>query len=592
MLFRVEKRSSLRGMMFWENKDFSETTLRDRCSKLLIGIRSSTLPFPTEVDFPSDCCSFVEKCMGQLRFRIPSAHQYDPQIWSTAFVSGIEGIPWASRNKIEKDCLIIERSVNESGKLSIVWPTEEYGPIQLSTASLRCQEEPYWLHVELARGTIHRIRGRGLDWLRLGLKVPESYTSLMDQAITAFVQALLTTKDPDTCLVHAQNAIDLAINASKPLARAFISQSLQARHQSEKQLGTLLGVKVVPKENWDREIVQAAPAMNTIQVSMEMGPIESESKNATFAIIDSQLTWARKNSMRVFGGPLLNLQSHAVPKWLYLLSDFESLYEAACKHAVQVVERYRGQVHLWSAATGLNGPNTLGISDEQVLHLAVGVIQAVRRCDPKTPVVLTVDSPWAEYLGQKADGISPLHFADALIRADLGLSGLGLELNMNYWPGGSMPRDLVDVSDLIDHWNILGLPLLAQVSGPCNLLNDACALSKSGIVSNWTYPNMAGWKTAKQSDSGSIELPGGAVTQPNGVASQVDVENNMRDRMPVNGLEIMQMLLAKSNVHGIIWNQFTDRDEHVYQNAGLIGPNGKTRSLLDGLSRLRQLHVH
>jgi hypothetical protein len=155
-----------------------------------------------------------------------------------------------------------------------------------------------------------------------------------------------------------------------------------------------------------------------------------------------------------------------------------------------------------------------------------------------------------------------------------------------------MPRDLVDVSDLIDHWNILGLPLLAQVSGPCNLLNDAQALSKSGIVSNWEYPNMAGWKTSKLSDSGSIDLPNGTFSQPSIQPGAADAEVNKRDRMPVNGLEIMQMLLAKSNIHGIIWNQFSDCDEHIYQNAGLIGPNGKTRSLLDGLSRLRQLHVH
>ena len=203
---------------------------------------------------------------------------------------------------------------------------------------------------------------------------------------------------------------------------------------------------------------------------------------------------------------LVNLQAHAIPKWLYLFDDFDSLYDAVCKHAVQVVERYRGQVHLWSAAAGLNAPNTLGISDEQVLHLAVGVIQAVRRCDPKTPVVLTIDSPWAEYLGQKADGISPLHFADALIRADLGLSGLGLELNLNYWPGGSMPRDLIDVSDLIDHWNILGLPLLAQISGPCYLQADPNSIAKSCIVSNWAYPVCANWDQSQMSDSGSIEI--------------------------------------------------------------------------------------
>jgi len=528
--------------------------------------------------------------MGQLRFRIPNAQSYDAQIWGTAFVSGIEGIPWASKNWIENDCLVIDRSVNESGKLSIVWPTEEYGPIMLSTASLRCQEAPYLLHLELARGTIHRVRGRGIDWQRLGLKLPEAFTSLIDRSVSAFIQAILAADDAERCMMLAQTAIDLAVSASKPLSRAFISQSLQARHQSEKQLSTLLGIKLTPSQSWEQDAESILPAINTINISMEMGQLETESKSAALSLIDSQLQWARRNSLRIFGGPLINLQAHAVPKWLYLLSDFQSMYDAACKHATLMVERYRGQVHLWCAAAGLNAPNTLGITDEQVLHLAVGVIQAVRRSDPKTPVVLTIDAPWAEYLGQKSDGISPLHFADALIRADLGLSGLGLELNLDYWPGGSMPRDLIDISDLIDHWNILGLPLLAHVSAPCHLQPDSMILSKSNIVSNWRYPNYAWWDQSQMSDSGSIDMPTAdpiVSKLPNSGA----VASN-RDRIPVNGLEVIQMLLAKSNVHGIFWNQYSDRDDHVYPNAGLVAASGKRRSLLDGLARLRQLHVH
>ena len=528
--------------------------------------------------------------MGQMRFRVSNAQSYDAQIWGTAFVSGIEGIPWASKNRIENDCLIIDRTVNESGKLSMVWPTEEYGPIMLSTASLRCQETPYLLHLELARGTIHRVRGRGIDWQRLGLKLPEAFMSMMDRSVSAFVQAILSADDAERCTMLAQTAIDLAVSASKPLSRAFVSQSLQARHQSEKQLSTLLGIKLTPSQAWEQDVVAIVPAINTINISMEMGQLETESKSTALSIIDAQLEWARRNSLRIFGGPLLNLQSHAVPKWLYLLSDFQSMYDAACKHATLMVERYRGQVHLWSAATGLNAPNTLGITDEQVLHLAVGVIQAVRRSDPKTPVVLTIDAPWGEYLGQKPDGISPLHFADAIIRADLGLSGLGLELNFNCWPGGSMPRDLIDISDLIDHWNILGLPLLAQITAPCNLQDDTSAISKSSVVSNWSYPNYAWWDQSQMSDSGSIELPSTEKIAPIITNGNVSVSN--RDRMPVNGLEVIQMLLSKSNVHGIFWNQFSDRNEHIYPNAGLIAASGKRRSLLDGLSRLRQLHVH
>jgi hypothetical protein len=520
--------------------------------------------------------------MGQLRFRVANAGAYDPNIWQTCFVSGIEGIPWASRNRLEGPLLVVDRAVSESGKLSIVWPTEEYGPLLLSTASLRCQEEPYVLILELARGTVHRIRGRAFDWQRIGLKIPDVFSYTMDLAISSFVDALLAAGDLERCTALAQRAIDLAVSASKPLGRAFIYQSLQARHQTEKQLSTLLGVKLAPTVDWQLDSDSLLPAVNTLHVSMEMGQLEGEAKAERMSVVDSQLAWARDHSLRVLGGPLLNLQPHAIPRWLYLFNDFESLYEAACKHAAQTVERYRGQVHLWTAAAGLNTPNTLGLNDEQVLHLAVGVIQSVRRTDPKTPVIVTIDAPWAEYLGQKMDGISPLHFADALVRADLGLSGLGLELNLNLWPYGSLPRDLIDVSDLIDHWNVLGLPLLVQLCSPGSLQSDDRCESKAAIVSSWAYPVPDLWTPDMLENSPTM-----------GSDRILDPPENLKKiRLPINGLEVIQMLLAKTNVHGIIWNQYSDRQEHVYKNAGLIGEGGQRRTLLDGLARLRQLHVH
>ena len=105
--------------------------------------------------------------------------------------------------------------------------------------------------------------------------------------------------------------------------------------------------------------------------------------------------------------------------------------------------------------------------------------------------------------------------------------------------------------------------------------------AKTEIVSNWRHPVPSIWeagsewglKTASETDCGSGD-------------------DDCRQRLPINGLEAIQMLMAKVNVHGIIWNQFCDRIEHIYPNAGLIAPAGKKRSLLDGLTRLRQLHVH
>ena len=511
--------------------------------------------------------------MGQMRFRIPNSMEYDPQIWSTAYVSGLEGIPWQGRNRIEDDCLVIDRNVNDSGKLSIVWPTKEYGPLLLTTGSLRCSEQPYWLQLELARGTLHRVRGRGLDWQRVGLKLPDAFGSMIDQSISAFIQAILSTDDPVASCNLAQQSIDLSIGASKPLSRAFISQSLSARHQHEQKLSTLLGTRITPTVKWTDEAELLVPVMNTLNVPMEMSQIEANGSEDVLLRIDAQLKWAKEQSLRVFAGPLLNLQQHAIPKWFYLFSDFDSLKRATCEHAAKMVTRYRGQVHLWSAGAGLNSPNSLGLTDQQTLQLAVGLIQTVRTLDPKTPVIVNIDTPWAEFLAQREDGISPLHFADALLRLDLGLSGLALELNLNCWPCGSLPRDLIDISDLIDHWNILGLPLMAIVSTPSATQRDPDASSKSQIVSTWKHPFQEERKEPLQDSEATM------MARPS-------------DRLPANGMEVVQMLMAKNSVHGIIWNQSSDAVEHPFPNAGLIGSNGKQRPVLDGLARLRQMHIH
>ncbi len=81
----------------------------------------------------------------------------------------------AGRISVEGDLIRIERTIDESGKLSIVWPNSEYRLSVLCTSSLRCQSEPYLLPIELARGTLHRVRTRASDWQRLGLKLPEAY---------------------------------------------------------------------------------------------------------------------------------------------------------------------------------------------------------------------------------------------------------------------------------------------------------------------------------------------------------------------------------------------------------------------------------
>ena len=100
------------------------------------------------------------------------------------------------------------------------------------------------------------------------------------------------------------------------------------------------------------------------------------------------------------------------------------------------------------------------------MRVTVDVVQAVRSRDPRTPIVVTFDQPWAEFLSRQDLDLSPIHFADALVRAELGIAGLGLEMNLAYESGGTARRDVLELNRLIDYWSGLGLPLLILMTMP------------------------------------------------------------------------------------------------------------------------------
>jgi len=503
-----------------------------------------------------------------MTFHVPKIDQYDPRIWNTAYVTGIEGVPWEGRTSVQGDMLVIDRPIDESGRLSLVWPTAEFGMCTLSTASLRCDDQPYLLPLELARGTLHRVRGRAADWQRVGLKVPESFLSSITIATDRFVDALIARETSiEDCEAFSLESIAASMQAQRPMCRAFISQSIQFRLQQEKQLSTLLAIQLDPRVDWLEDAVRSLPAMNTAIIAPTWHLVQADEKSVSLDVFDQQFRWASQEGLRVIAGPLVSLQPWAIQHWMSLLKDFDSICKAASAYVTSVVSRYRGQASIWNVATGLNVPNELGLSDEQHLKIAVDVIQAVRKADPRTPVIITIDMPWSEYLGQSGQAINPFPFADALIRAELGLSGIGLELNTNYWPGGSLPRDLIDVSDLIDHWSMLGVPLVALVNGSVYNSSDTGSTSKASEVHRWIVPSETPLNFNDASKGSTLHT---------------------NSPLAMNQIEIIQMLLAKQNVHAIGWTQIADREPHRFPNGGLIDRDGKARPVLEGLTQIRK----
>src|SRR5688572_20560722 len=139
--------------------------------------------------------------MGQIRFLVPFAEQLPDEAVERAYLAGMEGIPWRSRNSWASPPssspreFVIERATGDSGNLYIPWKLPGGGEMVLSTACLMERPDPYHLPLELARGTLNRLRNQAADWQFMGLELSEEFAADLRGIADVFSQAATTGSD-------------------------------------------------------------------------------------------------------------------------------------------------------------------------------------------------------------------------------------------------------------------------------------------------------------------------------------------------------------------------------------------------------------
>ncbi|GAA5510736.1 glycoside hydrolase family 10 [Novipirellula caenicola] len=494
--------------------------------------------------------------MGQFFFDVPETAQdfISRSLWKDAYICGIEGVPWQSRNEFDGSRLTITRGIESSGKLFLTCVVDGVGYCTLNTCSLRPLEEAHLLLLELARGSCYRARIQSDAWERAGLTLTSTFLELMAEGTQRFLDAAQRRGDPGVASEYAIEAISILEQANAELGDSYAIQSVSFRKQRENQLGTLLAAAVVPPSPTEPDHEdEFCAAFNSAAVRLSWADIETDSGRFDYDAAEQSIRWCASKGLRVIGGPLLDFRERLMPHWLYLLEDdFESLLQSVCNFAERTVLKLRGSVQLWNCASGLNTPGPLKLDDEQIMRLAVGILQTVRRNDPNTPAIMMFDQPFGEYLAKHRDAISPLHFADAIARSGLGMAGFGLDVRVNYASGATLPRSAIDFGQMIDRWGTLGLPLLVQLSIPGDRGPDEKAI----------YPLEPLPETSSELDASSDQL---RIASP-----------------------LIRTLLAKHIVHGIVWDGWSDAVPHVLSHSGLIDAENEPRPLLDYLTRVRR----
>mgnify|MGYP002780593657 CR=1 FL=1 len=490
--------------------------------------------------------------MGQFIFDVTDSqqHLWAKSIWTSAYICGIEGVPWHSTARLEGSRLSVLRDIDDSGKLYLPWPIQDQGPLMQFTCSLRPSNKPYSLLLELARGACYNVRSQSDVWHRAGLRLEESFVRSLEQATEQFIEASGCSGTTEAQATHAIEALSLLHTASEELSEAYSAQAISFRKQNEAKLSTLVGATLHCEAGEPKFGPDYASAFNCVAVRMSWGDIETDAGRYDFDRTDEMLGWASALGLRVIGGPLLDFHDRMLPHWLYLIEDnFDAVLDSVNDFVERTVKRYRGRVQIWNCASDLNLPGPIDLTDEQVMRLAVAILQAVRRIDPQTPAIVSFDQPFGEYLAHHRNGISPIHFADALARSGLGLAGIGLELRLGYSGIGTFPRSTLQIGQMLDRWATLGMPILVQVATPADTSPDALARRPTNIIS-------------------PADEPG-------------DVK-----QMRCAGA-IIRTLLAKQFVHAIIWEGWDDSAPHLLPHAGLVSQSGP-RPLLEYFKRIRR----
>jgi hypothetical protein len=464
---------------------------------------------------------------------------------------GQDELPWYGRAYMSGAQLIVERAESDSGCAWVPWRIDGRGVLLLGTSTLMERDKPYRLEVELARGTINRLRNQIAQWEMLGLAVPDDLRSEVLDATRYFSRAA-TTEEPEPAADNAERALVAAVDAMDRSATIYAEQAIEVRRAQSKKLTTWFGVHLgdsMPAVTVARQLL---PSFNMVSVPLSWRSIEASEGRRNWKQAEAQIEWGKMAGMKIMGGPLLELDDRGVPDWTYLWEgDFDSLIGFMLDHVTTVVKRYRGKVHLWQVVSRMSHGRVLALTEDQRLQIAAQAITKVRELDPSTPLIASFDQPWAEYLASEQLDLAPLHFADALVRADLGLSGLGIEITVGYHPGATPHRSAHAYSRLVDTWGLLELPLMVSLTLPSSAERDPMASPKIQVLS---------------SDANEVT----PATQAAWIERHVP------------------LLLAKSPVQVILWNQLSDAVPHHYPHGGLFDAQDQPKLALESLRKIRQ----
>ncbi|MGH7130672.1 MAG: endo-1,4-beta-xylanase [Phycisphaerales bacterium] len=469
-----------------------------------------------------------------------------PNGWRLAHANSVGPDDLALPAEIEMDdsTLTCIPRLDGSCAVSLQYPIDGFGSLTVRTCLLPERNEPYLLSLELARHRVMQVLNKIEEWALFDQPASEPAIAAVEKAREAFTSALHAiraagggfTPEADA---SARAALALAMDAGEQLAQLHsrvqhtrrITGELAAMaakppppnaltdHESRRARSAISGAAGVFIVDMPRvgcnvhtgafaEPLCAAVVQSCDFVTLPMRWIDMEPTEGkyAFAKTDKWIEWAvLKAKLPVTAGPVLDLSPSAVPDWLYIWEhDYETLRDVVIAYIKTIVTRYRRTVNTWTICSGLNTGLHFSLNYEQALDLTRTCVLLCKKLHPQGRVQVELVQPWGEYTarpkGQSAT--PPLVYGEMLKQLQVPLDAVSLRVQMGRPEFGCSTRDLMELSDLIDHLGGLDLPISLSLAGvpasppPPADLGEESELDPGFYRQPWSPESQARWLRA------------------------------------------------------------------------------------------------
>ena len=380
-----------------------------------------------------------------------------------AYLFGADSVPLrlAGKLRIKQGVIETDYKGTDTVGLSLLWPSEGFGSILLSTTRLLPRKRPYILNVELARAKLMQITLKREEWALFDEN--DKIADFANQAQSFFIEALKVISDPSKASILADKSLRKSILFSERLAAKNADMFLAARCKAKGLGRHSLGCKVSPEflvsELYRKRLFEMF-CFVTIPVSW--AKLQPEPGRFDFSSIDNCLEYFSGRRLAICAGPLLCFTKNNLPPWLLQKKiSFENIREAAYNFVSAIVARYYGKIHAWQVISGVNALNLFGFNHEQTMEITRTACLAARAADPKSKSrkIVEILYPWGEYYTVKKDSIPPRIYGDMVVQNSIPLDAFGIKMHFGINQMGFQVRDMMEISCRLDSFAALSKPL-------------------------------------------------------------------------------------------------------------------------------------